>query len=311
MASPFGFEPWLLAVVAAGGFAVYTVAVEFGMSWTDGEASPALAAAFYSTVVVTGAFWALALYRGIPAGSLAPDRIWPFVLAGVAYPALFRFLYYEGIDRIGASVTAAIMGGYPAVSVLLAVLLLGDALGAVTGVGLALIVAGVIFLQLTQGADEGDVEDVVTEKLAAADPRDLVYPLTAMTFTGAAFVLIDFGLAGFPDPIVATAVTQLPALVIFSGWALHSGAASGQLTLGRSVLGAFVLAGAFNFVGWLTNFYALQSGSVVTVVPLLNTMPLMILAITYGIEREVPRSARVLSAVVVIVAGATLVQIGA
>jgi drug/metabolite transporter (DMT)-like permease len=233
------------------------------------------------------------------------------VLAGIAYPALFRFLYYEGIDRIGSSVTAAIMGGYPAVSVLLAVFLLGDSLGAVSGGGLVLIIAGVVVLQLTQESAEGDIEDVITAKLAAAAPRDLVYPVAAMVFTGAAFVLIDFGLAGYPDPIVATALTQLPALAIFSGWALHSGVASGQLTLGRSVLGAFALAGAFNFLGWLTNFYALQSSSVITVVPLLNTMPLLILAITYGIEREIPRSARVLAAVVAIVAGATLVQIGA
>jgi hypothetical protein len=40
-------------------------------------------------------------------------------------------------------------------------------------------------------------------------------------------------------------------------------------------------------------------------------MPLLILGITYGIEREIPRSARVLAAVLAIVAGASLVQIGA
>jgi drug/metabolite transporter (DMT)-like permease len=312
MTAGFGFDPWMLALVAAGGFAAYTVIVEFGMSWTEGEASPALAAAFYSTIVVTAAFWALSLARGIPAGSLTVDRIWPFVLAGIAYPALFRFLYYEGIDRVGSSVSAAIMGGYPAVSVVLAMLLLGDDLSLVTGGGLVLIVGGVVLLQLTQETveDDADIEDVVTEKLAGSSAVDLAYPAAAMVTTGGAFVLIDFGLTDFPDPVVATAVTQTPALLIFAGWAGYAGAASGQLNLGQAVLGAFVLAGGFNFVGWISQFFALQSGSVVEVVPLLNTMPLLILGITYGIERQIPRSPRILTAIVAIVAGATLVQIG-
>jgi uncharacterized membrane protein len=310
MAGVFGLDPWVLALVAAGGFAVYTIVVEFGMAWTEGKGSPALAAAFYSTIVVALAFWALALQRGIPPDSLAVERIWPFVVAGIVYPALFRFLYYEGIDRVGASITAAIMGGYPAVSVVLAVAVLGDVLGGISAGGIALIIAGVVVLQLTQETEDGDIDDVVTEKLVAANPRDLVYPLAAMVFTGSAFVLIDFGLADYPDPVLATAVTQTPALFIFTGWAVADGAASGQLHLGRKVLGAFVLAGAFNFIGWLANFFALQSGSIVTVVPLLNTVPLLILGITYGMERDVPRSPRILGAVLAIVAGATLVQIG-
>ena len=305
-----GLEPWTLALGAAAGFACYTVVVEYGMSWTETDESPALAAAFYSTLVVTAGFWALALARGVPAGTLSVGNLWPFLVAGVAYPALFRFLYYEGIDRVGSSVTAAIMGAYPAVSVLLAVVALDEGLGPVAGGGIALVVGGVVLLQLARGTDEGDVEDVVTEKLAGANPRDLVYPAAATVSTGGAFVLIDYGLARFPDPVVATAVTQTPALVLFTGWAALAGASDGRLRVGRPVLAAFVLAGGFNFVGWLSNFFALQSGSVITVVPLINTMPLLIMAITYGIQRELPRSRRVVAAVLAIVAGASLVQIG-
>ncbi|MFB6170892.1 MAG: EamA family transporter [Haloarculaceae archaeon] len=305
----FAFEPWMLALGAAAGFAVYTVILEYGMAWADVD-RPALAAAFYSTLVVTAGFWALALARGIPAGTLTVAHLWPFLLAGVAYPALFRFLYFEGVDRVGASITGALMGAYPAVSVLLAVLVLGQDLGLVSGAGIVLIVVGVVLLQFTGDDGDGDVEDVVTEKLVAANPRDLLYPVAAMLFTGGAFVLIDYGLANFPDPIVATAITQTPALLVFSGWAVVAGATGGGHRVGRLALGAFVLGGAFNFVAWLSNFFALQSGSVVTVVPLLNTMPLLIMAITYGTRRQIPRSGRVLAVVVAIVAGASLVQIG-
>ena len=307
----FGLEPWMLALLAAGGFACYTVTVEYGMAWTEGEASPVLGAVFVSTVVVTGAFWAFAAARGLPDALTDPGRVWPFVVAGVAYPAVFRFLYYEGIDRVGSSVTAAVLGAYPAVSVLLAVALLDEVLGLFAAAGVSLIVGGVVLLQVTQeSADATDVEDVVTGKLAAADARDLLYPAAATLLTGGAFVLIDFGLSGFPDPVAATAVTQTPALVLFTGWALTAGIGSGRLRLRRSVLGAFALAGAFNFVGWLTNFFALQSGSVVTVVPLLNTTPLLVMVLTYGAERQVPRSTRLVAAVAAIVVGVTLVQVG-
>ena len=307
----FGLEPWMLALLAAGGFACYTVTVEYGMAWTEGEASPVLGAVFVSTVVVTVAFWVFAAARGLPDALTDPQRVWPFVVAGVAYPAVFRFLYYEGIDRVGSSVTAAVLGAYPAVSVLLAVAFLGDVLGVFAAAGVALIVGGVVLLQVTQeSADADEIEDVVTGKLAAADTRDLLYPAAATLLTGAAFVLIDFGLASFPDPVAATAVTQTPALVLFTGWALVAGVGSGRLRLGPSVLGAFAVAGVFNFVGWLTNFFALQSGSVITVVPLLNTTPLLVMVITYSAEREVPRSSRLVAAVATIVVGVTLVQVG-
>lgn len=303
-------DPWLLALAAALGFAIYTVILERGMALTPGTDSPVLAAAFYSTLVVTAGFWALSFARGLPPGTLAVERIWPFLLAGVAYPALFRVLYYGGIDRVGASITGAVSGAYPAISVLLAVALLGERLGPVSGVGIALIVGGVVLLQLTRGQAEAGEADVVTERLARSTPRDLLYPAGATVLAGAAFVLIDYGLAGYPDPVVATALTQTPALLVFSGWATTTGSTTGQLRVGRAALGAFVLGGGFNFLAWLGNFFALQGGDVVTVVPLLNTMPLHILAITYALRREVPRSGRLLAAVLAIVAGASMVQIG-
>lgn len=305
-----GFEPWMLALGAAAGFAIYTVILEYGMAWADIKQSVSMAAAFYSTLTVTIGFWALALIRGIPAGTLTVGKLWPFLVAGVAYPALFRFLYFEGVDRVGASITGALMGAYPAISVVLAVILLQENLSAVSGFGIVLIIGGVVLLQFTRGSEQGaDIEDVVTEKLVTAEFRDLVYPITAMLFTGGAFVLIDYGLAQFPDPIVATAVTQTPALILFTGWAMFTGSRGGY-RVGRAALGAFILGGGFNFLAWLANFFALQLGDVITVVPLLNTMPLLIMALTYGIQREVPRSGRVLTAVIVIVAGASLVQIG-
>lgn len=304
--------PWVLALVAVLGFGLYTVVMERGMARAGAERSPVMAAAFFSTIVAVAAFWVLAAVRGVPVDALTPAKVAPFVVAGVAYPALFRVAYYEGIDRVGASISAAVMGAYPAVSAVLAVWTLGESLSVAAAGGIALIVAGVVALQLAQNAEDdsdGDLQDVVSRKLSRSDPVDLAYPVLAMLLVGGSYVLIKYGLDRFPDAVTATAITQTPALVVFGGWALSSRAARAQLRLAPVVVGAFVFAGAFNVVGWLGQFFALQVGTVVTVVPLLNTFPLAVMVFSYALAREVPRSPRIIAAVLAIVVGATFVQV--
>lgn len=298
-----------LALAAALSFGLYTVAIERGMAraGADREGSPVLAAVVVSTVIAVAAFWALAVARGLPRDALTPPKVAPFVIAGIAYPALFRLLYFEAIDRVGASVSAAILGIQPAVAALLAVAALGERSTVFDAGGILLIVVGVGLLQLTR--QDGGVRDVVSEKLAAADPADFAYPAVAVLTVGGAYVLIKFGLDRFPDPVTATAITQTPALVVFGGWALSSADARTQLRLRRAVLAVFVVAGVFNVAGWLSQFFALRLGTVVTVVPLLNTYPLVVMGISYALARQVPRSPRLLAAVLAIVAGATLVQV--
>lgn len=302
--------PWTLALFAAVAFGCYTVIVERGMATAtaDSGESPVFAAAFFSTVIAVAAFWVLAFARGIPDGALTLPKVAPFVVAGVAYPALFRFTYYEGIDRVGASISAAIMGAYPAISALLAVLALNERVTLPGAAGIGLIVVGVALLQLQQQSGSTDLDDMLSERLAESDAADFLYPVSAMVLLGGSYVLIKFGLERFPDPVVATALTQTPALFVFGAWGLVSTEARGQLRIRWLVVGAFVAAGAFNVMGWLGQFFALQAGTVITVIPLLNTFPLVVMAISYGIARQVPRSPRIVAAVLAIVAGATLVQ---
>ncbi len=301
----------ILALMAAVAFALYTVVVERGLAAVDDPqgTSPAMAAAFYFTVVAFVVFWGLAAARGLVVSAFTLENVWPFLVAGIAYPAMFRFLYYESIDRVGASVSSAIMGAYPAVSALTAVAALGEVLPSSAGIGIVLIIGGVVLLQLTQNKGEGEIEDVVGKKLSASTAVDLFFPILTMLITGSAYVLIKFGLNGWPgDPITATALTQTPALVIFGAWAFTPDARR-QLKVPRVALYAFLGASVFNVVGWLGQFYALKLGTVVTVVPLLNTIPLMVLVFSYAEARQIPRSPRIVGAVIAIIAGVTLVRL--
>lgn len=303
----------LLAVFAAVSFAVYTIILERAMGRVRRRAdvSPILGAAFLSTLVAFVIFWTLVAVRGLPADGMTVGNVAPFVVAGVSYPALFRLLFYEGIDRVGAGVTAAIAGAYPAVAAVLAVWTLEETLTLAGGIGILLVVIGVGVLQLTQGGEDEpvDLEDVLSTRLAAARPIDLLFPVGATVAVAAGVVLIKYGLDRFPDPVTATAITQTPALLLFAGWVAASQDRAAQFRIDRLVLAAYVFSGVFIVAGWLGQFYALRIGRVVAVVPVLNAYPLVVVAITYALARQVPRSPRVLSAIAAIIVGATLAQV--
>jgi drug/metabolite transporter (DMT)-like permease len=326
-----------LAFLAALCIGLSTVAVGLGLGRVraDHDGSPVFAAAFVTLLVSLVVFWVAALLRGIPVSALTPTALAPFVLAGVLYPALFRLLYYTGIDRIGANVTGAVVAGNPAVAGLLAIAFLGERFTAATAVGLVAIVGGAGLLQLAEGADadadggttdadggttdadggttggQGPSTDVIVRELAGSATRDLLYPVGAMVAVGVGYVLISFGLDGFPDSVTATAVTQTAGVLALLLVLLRSGDARrqvGVVTGHRAGLAFFVAAGAVVAVGWLGQFAALGLGSVVVVVPLVNTYPLVIAAVSYAMARQLPRSPRVVAGIVAIVVGASLMQ---
>jgi drug/metabolite transporter (DMT)-like permease len=309
-----------LAFLTAVCIGLSTVAVGIGLDRVraDHDGSPVFAAAFVALVVGLVVFWAAALVRGVPVSALSPTTLWPFVLAGVLYPALFRLLYYTGIDRIGANVTGAVVAANPAVAALLAIPLLGERFTVATAAGLIAIVGGAGLLQL---ADETDADggsagtsaatDVIVRELAGSDARDLLYPLGALVAVGVGYVLISFGLDSFPHAVTATAITQTAGVLTLLAVLLQSGDARRQVGVvsgHRAGLAFVVGAGAVVAVGWLSQFAALGIGSVVVVVPLVNTYPLVIAAVSYGLARQLPRSPRVVAGIVAIVGGASLVQ---
>jgi len=302
----------LLSLLTAACFGLQALVVGRGLDRSSGLEAPAFAAALVSVVVSLVGFWTLAALRGaaLPAD---PTRLLPFVAAGVLYPAAFRLLYYAGIDRVGPSVSSAVVTANPVVAVVLAAVAFGAPLPAPDAVGLLAVVGGGALLQAVgRSAGEGAADPVVGT-LADAGVRDFAYPVGAAVAVGVGYVLVDWGLAGFPGPVVATAVTQTTALAVVAGVAAVSPArrrtARAVWTHPRA-LGPFAAAGALVAVAWLAQFTALRLGDVVVVLPLVYTYPLLVVGATYVAARERPRSPRLVAAVAAIVGGVALTQVG-
>jgi drug/metabolite transporter (DMT)-like permease len=307
----------LLAFAGAVCVAGQTIAIKHGSDRAreTSERSPAFVAAFTTLLVSVVVFWGLYLAEGVSADATALPAIAPFVVAGALNPAAFRVLYFKGIDEVGAPIAAALIAMNPVVATIFAVPVLGETVTLATGAGIFCIVGGGIIIQSIQNAApeaemEGSELDLIARRLAAAEPGELLTPLAAMVILGLSYVLITVGLRGPAGPVTGLTVAQTTAFVGFLGVIGASRAIRGQLrSLGRSASGLFVLAGVFTTTAQIANFFALDIGTVATVIPLFNTFPLLVLAITYAIAREVPRSIPVLVGVVAIVTGSILVEV--
>jgi len=198
---------------------------------------------------------------GIPDGTTVGDLL-PFVLIGLVYPALFRVLYYKGIDVVGANLSGAIVATNPFVASLLAVGLLEEAFTVWTATWMVLIVAGAMVLQLTKREveDAGEVTDVLLDEVLRARYRDFAYPVGAMVTAGIGVVGIDIGLTNYPHTLGATTVTQGTAVVALAALAIGPADVHAQLRVtgvdpvSMTFLGA---SGVTIAVARVTQFYAL------------------------------------------------------
>lgn len=298
----------LLASVFSG---LQAICVEYGLSHGDApeDRSPTLAAAVIGIAVGVGIFWTLVFLRRVPLVEASPLKLAPFAIAGLVNPAAFRLLYFRSIDRIGARFSAAVVSANPVVAVLLAALVLDEPLTVATALGLGCIIVGVVILQAS-GTDPEARNDLLTEELARLNTRDIVVPTVAMGLLGSSFVLVKIGLEQYPQPLVGTAVGQTSAFAAFAVLFCVSRESRRRVRVrNRTMLLAFVLAGVFVAGNWISWFSALRIGTVLVVVPLSNLYPLVVVAVSYALIRQVPTSPRIIVGIVTIVVGASVMQL--
>ncbi|SFG84568.1 Uncharacterized membrane protein [Halopelagius inordinatus] len=302
-----------LALVSSVCFGLQTLFVRHGLS-RDEESTPLAAAVLTlatSSVLLTVV---LAVQRGVPTLP-AVALLLPFVVAGVLDPGISRLLYFEGIDRVGPSVAAAVTAGSPVVATFVAVPFLGERVTPLKAVGVGLVVVGVATIQLRRppsgGSESAGELDAVRRELVGTSPRDLSFPLAAAATIGVSFVVVKFGLNGPVGTLFGTTVAQFAAIATLIPLALWSEPARDYArTASREGAASFLLGGVAVATAWYAMFLALDAGSVVTVLPVVSTYPLVVVAASYALARERPKSPVLLAAVLGIVVGAAAVQIG-
>lgn len=282
------YVPVLLGLMAAFFFASSSMFVRAGISDTS-----TIVALFLSLSVNVVVLWAVVFVLYDVSFDLWRWRY--FVVAGALAPVLGRFFNYTGIAKLGINVSAPITYANPLVSVILAIAFLDERLSTLGFTGAAFVILGGSVISSTKGDGKRSIEK-----------RHFVFPVLAALFYGSSQVFRKLGIDLVPSPLIAAAVT------ITTSWSLLSlylalRRSDHHLHVDRREFTLFALAGLCTSVAIPTLYLALQTGTVVTVTPVMNTSPFFVLLFSFLFFREAEIfSPRIGFGTVLIVAGVVL-----
>jgi uncharacterized membrane protein len=277
----------VLALLAAFSSAGATILIRQGLR--GGSPYTGL---WINLVVGTAGLWVAVLATG-GLGHPSARGIGFFVLAGLVGTVGGRLLRFVSIDKVGASIAAALTNLNPLISAALAILLLGEKVTLPIFAGTVVIVAGTVLLS-------------VGGQRLGVRPAHLALPLLSALCFGVVAILRKLGLSQM-GAIAGTAVNALTALIAFTTFLLASGRGNVLVSRGRS-LAYFVAAGFAENTGVLLNVVALGLGTVSVVAPLYGAMPIFVLFLSLLFLRGIEAlNGRVVMGTLLIVFGIYLI----
>jgi len=252
--------------------------------------------------VGTVAFWVLRLGKrwgtSDAVGGVSAEALVVFALAGVFGTSVAWLLWFRGIDRVGASASNVVFYSQPLFAAVLAALVLNERLTVGIVVGVALIVAGVGLLSLS------DDESVGSWQTSA-----LLFPLAAAVLAAASNVASRFGFqTSAVTPLEAATIKLTSALAVLVGYMLLY---RRELLTGVDAPDRHFLAtGVANAGALLALLAALDGGPVVVVSPVVGTSPLFTTAFAALVLGDVERvTARTVASATLTVAGVTAIAL--
>jgi DME family drug/metabolite transporter len=228
--------------------------------------------------------------------NINPSGILFFILAGIMAPGVFRLFYYKGMEKVGASINASLFATHPLVGTTMAVFLLNERPTLGIWIGILCIIMGAVLIE--RAANKGRIRSLKIER------KNLVFPLLGTLFIASSHVFRKMGLIICNEPILGTAIGHIAALCFYTLLLGFSPNMRTSLSINRQSLQLFWKAGVCLTAAWLLTFYALSSGDVSVVTPILQVQPLFIVLLVYLFLKEVEVISRG------VVAGATTIIVG-
>ena len=236
--------------------------------------------------------WIAVLFTG-GFGQISMRSLVLFAAAGLIGTVGGRLARFLSIEKVGASVAAAVINLTPLIATLLAIVLLGERVTLPIVGGTVVIVIGTVLLS-SSGLHLG------------FRPWMIVFPLASATLFGIVQVIRKIALGGM-GPIPGTAVNLTAALIAFSSLMIAQGHRGILVCRGRT-LAYLIGAGVAENLGVFLTIVALGHGAVSVVTPLTAAAPIFVLGFTpiflRGVEVLTPR---VVAGTILIVAGICLI----
>lgn len=289
------FDPIALAaaLVSALAFGVEGIFGKHGME----AGGDAILASLMAVVVSTVVFVTIAAANGFGGILGKPQGVAVFFASGVFGSGLGVLAVWQGVDRVGASVNAAVTNVRPVFAALLGVIALGEALGGVTIVGMVVLVAGLVLVALSKGGDVRGWRSVA-----------LVYPVLAAGAFAVGNVGRRFALTRTDVPLVdGIAINALGGLLVLTCFVVIGGH-RGVVRAPRRAYGWFLLSGTSTTSALLFLFFALEREVVAVVDAISATAPVFTVGFTWLLLRDVERvTGRLVAGILLVVAGAVTI----
>lgn len=266
---------WIVFACGSALFAGLTaVLAKAGIREIDSTLATAL-----RTPVVLVAACAMVLIRGSQSqiASIDAATLGWLIASGLATGASW-LCYFKALQLGEASKVAPIDKLSTVLTVLLAVLLLGESLTAIGGVGVVLMVAGTLLML--------DRSDAVTLAPRRAGSRGwLLYALGSAVFAALTAILGKLGIVGVESNL-GTAIRT--AVVLVMAWAMVavSGRRRPLPSLPRREVMLVLASGLTTGASWLCFYRALQDGPASVIVPIDKLSILVTVAFSVLILRE-------------------------
>lgn len=289
---------WFLAACGSALFAgVTAILAKLGVRETDSDLVTAL-----RTVVVLAFAWLMVAVVG-SAGTLSQvsARSMAFLgLSGLATGASW-ICYFRALSLADVSRVAPIDKSSTALSVLLAVALLGETEGLVVKLaGTGLLLVGTLFMTVGErGAERaGD---------GSRDRRWAAFAVLSAVFAALTSILAKVGVDGVESNL-ATALRTCVVLVMAWAIVLARGKQCQLAGIDRREAAFIALSGVATGASWLCYYYAIQTGPVSAVVPIDRLSILVTMAFSALVLHE-RMGRRELAGLALMVAGTLVVAV--
>jgi drug/metabolite transporter, DME family len=278
----------VLALAAALCSAGATVFIRQGL-----RGSAASTGFWINLVVGTVGLWAAVFLTG-GVGRVSVTGIVLFAVAGLVGTVAGRLLRFISIEKVGASISAALGNLHPLIAAGLAIVLLGEHVTVAIVVGTVVIVLGTTLLS---GGG----------RRVGFRPWHLALPIVSSTCFGIVAIVRKVGLREI-GAVPGSAVNVTTALIAFTAFLVASRQSGAMVSCHRRSLAWFVAAGVAENAGVFLNVVALGAGAVSIVAPLYGTAPIFVLLLSAMFLRGIETlTGRIVAGTLLIVLGIYLI----
>lgn len=248
---------------------------------------------------------------GAGAAGLAPLPLLYFILAGLVTTLVGRWLFFRSVFTLGPSRSSAWKNAAPVYTLVMAALLLGEAITwrAALGVGVTLLgLTALVREQEHSLAAEPGAGSATARRQARAQRWGLVFAVASGLAFASGFLFRRAGLLVWPDAAWGSAIGAGAAVVVWLPFALYGGEARALLRARGPGLAWWALAGVLSSLAQLFTFMALRitPTAVVQVVASMEPVFTMLLSVLL-LRRLENLNLRLLGGVAIICAGVALV----